>query len=204
MSFAAVSGPKRKSRSVACARNCAKISLHKLEKGDELFPGVHGYDDTVLPQIINAILSRHHFILLGLRGQAKSRILRGLVGFMDAHIPVVEGCEIHDNPYTPLCRACRERIAAEGDATPIAWLARDHRYVEKLATPDVTIADMIGDVDPIKAARSGRNLSDELTIHYGLLPRANRGIFAINELPDLAGKNSGGPVQHHAGRRHPD
>src|ERR1700723_3207292 len=162
--------------------------LCKLERGDELFPGVHGYDDTVLPQIVNAILSRHHFILLGLRGQAKSRILRGLVGFMDPHVPVIEGCEIHDNPYIPICRACRERIAAEGDATPIAWLAREHRYVEKLATPDVTIADMIGDVDPIKAARSGRNLSDELTIHYGLLPRANRGIFGINELPDLSGK----------------
>jgi magnesium chelatase subunit I len=162
--------------------------LLKMEKGEELFPGVHGYDDTVIPQIINAILSRHHFILLGLRGQAKSRIIRGLVSFMDPVVPVVEGCEIHDNPYNPLCRPCRERIVAEGDATPIAWLARDHRYVEKLATPDVTIADMIGDVDPIKAARSGRNLSDELTIHYGLLPRANRGIFAINELPDLAGK----------------
>jgi magnesium chelatase subunit I len=162
--------------------------LLKMERGEELFPGVHGYDDTVIPQIVNAILSRHHFILLGLRGQAKSRIIRGLVSFMDPVVPVVEGCEIHDNPYNPLCRPCRERIAAEGDATPIAWLARDHRYVEKLATPDVTIADMIGDVDPIKAARSGRNLSDELTIHYGLLPRANRGIFAINELPDLAGK----------------
>jgi magnesium chelatase subunit I len=162
--------------------------LLKMERGEELFPGVHGYDDTVVPQIVNALLSRHHFILLGLRGQAKSRIIRGLVSFMDPVVPVVEGCEIHDNPYNPLCRPCRERIAAEGDATPIAWLARDHRYVEKLATPDVTIADMIGDVDPIKAARSGRNLSDELTIHYGLLPRANRGIFAINELPDLAGK----------------
>jgi magnesium chelatase subunit I len=162
--------------------------LCKMEKGEPLFGGVHGYDDTVIPQIVNAILSRHHFILLGLRGQAKSRIIRGLVSFMDPAVPVVEGCEIHDNPYTPLCRPCRERIAAEGDATPIAWLARDLRYVEKLATPDVTIADMIGDVDPIKAARGGRNLSDELTIHYGLLPRANRGIFAINELPDLAGK----------------
>jgi len=162
--------------------------LAKMERDEPLFPGVHGYDDTVTPQIVNALLSRHHFILLGLRGQAKSRILRGLVGFLDAQIPVIEGCEIHDNPYRPLCRACRERIAAEGDATPIAWLGRDLRYVEKLATPDVTIADMIGDVDPIKAARGGRNLSDELTIHYGLLPRANRGIFAINELPDLAGK----------------
>lgn len=162
--------------------------LCKMEKGEPLFAGVHGYDDTVIPQIINAVLSRHHFILLGLRGQAKSRILRALVDFMDPQVPVIAGCEINDNPYHPLCRACRERIAAEGDATPIAWLKREHRYVEKLATPDVTIADIIGDVDPIKAARGGRNLSDELTIHYGLLPRANRGIFAINELPDLAGK----------------
>ena len=162
--------------------------LQKMEKGETLFPGVHGYDDTVIPQIINAILSRHHFILLGLRGQAKSRIIRGLMAFMDPQIPFIEGCEIHDNPYKPLCRVCREGLAAEGDATPIGWLSRDHRYVEKLATPDVTIADMIGDVDPIKAARGGRNLSDELTIHYGLLPRANRGVFAINELPDLAGK----------------
>ena len=162
--------------------------LCMMEKGEPLFAGVHGYDDTVIPQIVNAILSRHHFILLGLRGQAKSRILRGLVDFMDAQVPVVAGCEINDNPYRPICRACREKIAADGDSTAVAWLSRDHRYVEKLATPDVTIADMIGDVDPIKAARSGKNLSDELTIHYGLLPRANRGIFAINELPDLAGK----------------
>ena len=162
--------------------------LCKMEKGETLFHGVHGYEDTVLPQIVNAILSRHHFILLGLRGQAKSRILRGLVEFMDDRIPYIAGCEIHDNPYNPLCRACRDRIAADGDVTPIAWLAREHRYVEKLATPDVTIADMIGDIDPIKAARAGKNLSDELTIHYGLLPRANRGIFGINELPDLAGK----------------
>jgi magnesium chelatase subunit I len=162
--------------------------LCKMERGEALFPGVHGYDDTVIPQIVNAILSRHHFILLGLRGQAKSRILRALVEFMDPQIPVVAGCEINDNPYRPLCRACHERILAEGDQTPIAWQTRGHRFVEKLATPDVTIADMIGDVDPIKAARGGRNLSDELTIHYGLMPRANRGIFAINELPDLAGK----------------
>jgi magnesium chelatase subunit I len=162
--------------------------LCMMEKGEPLFAGVHGYEDTVIPQIVNAILSRHHFILLGLRGQAKSRILRGLVDFMDAQVPVVAGCEINDNPYRPICRACREKIAADGDSTAVAWLSRDHRYVEKLATPDVTIADMIGDVDPIKAARSGKNLSDELTLHYGLLPRANRGIFAINELPDLAGK----------------
>jgi magnesium chelatase subunit I len=177
--------------------------LLKMEKDEELFPGVHGYDDTVIPQIINAILSRHHFILLGLRGQAKSRIIRGLVSFMDPVVPVVEGCEIHDNPYNPLCRPCRERIAAEGDATPIAWLARDHRYVEKLATPDVTIADMIGDVDPIKAARSGRNLSDELTIHYGLLPRQPRD-FRDQRTARPRRENSGGLVQHHAGRRHPD
>jgi magnesium chelatase subunit I len=162
--------------------------IRQMEEGSALFPRVHGYDDTVIPQIVNAILSRHHFILLGLRGQAKSRILRGLAAFLDPQIPVIEGCEIHDNPYRPLCRACRERVASQGDATPVAWLTREHRYVEKLATPDVTIADMIGDVDPIKAARGGHHLSDELTIHYGLLPRANRGIFAINELPDLAGK----------------
>ena len=162
--------------------------LRSIERGESLFPGVHGYEDSVIPQIVNAVLSRHNFILLGLRGQAKSRILRGLIQLLDAEIPVVAGCEINDNPLRPICRSCRERIAAEGDNTPIAWLPRDQRYVEKLATPDVTIADIIGDVDPIRAARGGRDLSDELTIHYGLLPRANRGIFAINELPDLAGK----------------
>src|SRR3984885_3355676 len=162
--------------------------LRKLDSGEPLFPGIHGYEETVLPQIANAILARHNFILLGLRGQAKSRILRGLIEFLDLEIPYVAGCEIHDNPQAPLCRACRDLIAERGDATPIAWLARDLRFVEKLATPDVTIADILGDVDPIKAARSGRALGDELTIHYGLLPRANRGIFAVNELPDLAGK----------------
>ena len=162
--------------------------LRMIEKNEPLFPGVHGYEDTVIPQLVNAVLSRHNFILLGLRGQAKSRILRGLVQFLDAEIPVLAGCEINDDPLRPICRACRERIAAEGENTPIAWMPRDLRYVEKLATPDVTIADIIGDVDPIRAARGGRDLSDELTIHYGLLPRANRGIFAINELPDLAGK----------------
>jgi magnesium chelatase subunit I len=162
--------------------------LARLDSGLPLFPGIHGYEDSVIPQIVNALLSRHHFILLGLRGQAKTRILRGLVAFLDDEIPAIADCEINDHPYHPICRSCRERIRTEGDATPIVWLSRDHRYVEKLATPDVTIADMIGDVDPIKAARGGRDLSDELTIHYGLLPRANRGIFAINELPDLAGK----------------
>ena len=162
--------------------------LRAIEREEPLFPGVHGYEDTVIPQIVNALLSRHNFILLGLRGQAKSRILRGLLQFLDPEIPVIAGCEINDNPLQPICRGCRERVAAEGDNTPIAWLPRDQRYVEKLATPDVTMADIIGDVDPIRAARGGRDLSDELTIHYGLLPRANRGIFAINELPDLAGK----------------
>src|SRR5713226_8861361 len=162
--------------------------LRKLDAKEELFPGVHGYEDTVIPQIVNAVLSRHHFILLGLRGQAKSRILRSLVDLLDAEMPVVAGCEINDNPYRPICKSCRERVAQQGDATPIAWLPREQRFVEKLATPDVTIADILGDVDPIRAARGGRDLSDELTIHYGLLPRANRGLFAMNELPDLAGK----------------
>src|SRR6188472_2840826 len=162
--------------------------VRKLHAGDKLFPGIIGYDETVIPQLVNAILSRHNFILLGLRGQAKSRILRALASLLDEYLPVVAGCEIHDDPFAPICASCRRRIAAEGDDTPVAWMPRDARYVEKLATPDVTIADMVGDIDPIKAARSGLQLSDELTIHYGLLPRANRGIFGINELPDLAGK----------------
>jgi len=162
--------------------------LDKLTRKEPLFPGVIGYEETVIPQLVNAILSRHHIILLGLRGQAKSRILRSLVALLDDQIPMIAGCEINDNPYAPLCRGCRERTGEMGDATPIAWLPRDLRYVEKLATPDVTIADIIGDVDPIRAARGGLDLSNELTIHYGLLPRANRGIFAMNELPDLAGK----------------
>ena len=159
-----------------------------IQRGDTLFPGVLGYEDTVVPQIVNAVLSRHNFILLGLRGQAKTRIIRMLTAFLDEKLPYIAGCEIRDNPYHPICRRCRDLVAERGDDTPIAFLDRDHRYVEKLATPDVTIADMIGDIDPIKAARSGQTLGDELTVHYGLLPRANRGIFAINELPDLAGK----------------
>ena len=162
--------------------------LERLRAKQPLFPGIIGYDETVVPQIVNAVLSRHNFILLGLRGQAKSRILRAMADLLDERIPVVPGCEIHDDPLAPICAACRARIRNEGDSLPVAWLTRTDRYVEKLATPDVTIADMIGDLDPIKAARSGLQLSDELTMHYGLLPRANRGIFAINELPDLAGK----------------
>jgi magnesium chelatase subunit I len=162
--------------------------IDRLRDGGPLFPGIVGYDDTVVPQVINAILSRHHFILLGLRGQAKTRLLRALTTLLDEQIPVVPGCEIHDDPLAPLCAACRAQIARDGDDVPIAWLPRERRYVEKLATPDVTIADMIGDVDPIKAARAGLQLGDELSMHYGLLPRANRGVFAINELPDLASK----------------
>jgi magnesium chelatase subunit I len=160
----------------------------KLQKKEPLFPGIVGFEETVVPHIVNALLSRHNFILLGLRGQAKTRIIRLLATLLDEKLPYVAGCEIRDNPYRPLCRQCRNLVEERGDDTPIAWLTRGHRYVEKLATPDVTIADMIGDIDPIKAARRGRDISDELTVHYGLLPRANRGIFAINELPDLAGK----------------
>ncbi|NUN02513.1 MAG: magnesium chelatase, partial [Bryobacteraceae bacterium] len=159
-----------------------------LQRKEALFPGIVGYDDTVVPQVINAILSRHNFILLGLRGQAKTRLIRMLATLLDEAVPYVAGCEIHDNPYQPICRNCRNLIEEMGEETPIAFLSPEDRYVEKLATPDVTIADMIGDIDPIKAARRGHNISDELTVHYGLLPRANRGIFAINELPDLAGK----------------
>jgi magnesium chelatase subunit I len=162
--------------------------IGKLRAGEPLFSGIVGYGDTVIPQLVNALLSQHNFILLGLRGQAKTRLLRALVTLLDDEIPVMPGCEINDDPLAPICGACRGRIAAEGDATAIGWLPRDARYVEKLATPDVTIADMVGDIDPIKAAKAGLQMSSELTMHYGLLPRANRGIFAINELPDLAGK----------------
>src|SRR5580693_9169815 len=160
----------------------------KLKKKEPLFPGIVGYEETVVPQVINAVLSKHNFILLGLRGQAKTKLIRMLITLLDEHTPYIAGCEIRDNPFHPICSACKRLVREKGDDTPIAWLAREQRYVEKLATPDVTIADMIGDIDPIKAARLGQNISDELTVHYGLLPRANRGIFGINELPDLAGK----------------
>ncbi len=165
------------------------LVTHLRTNGEaSIFPGIVGYDDSVVPQIVNAILSRHNFILLGLRGQAKSRILRALTSLLDPHMPYLAGCEIHDHPYDPICRRCRDLIAECGESSPIAYLTPEERYVEKLATPDVTIADLIGDIDPIKAARGGHELASELTVHYGLLPRANRGIFAINELPDLAGK----------------
>src|SRR5947207_3491955 len=162
--------------------------LARLCNRGPLFAGVIGYEETVMPQIVNAILSRHNFILLGLRGQAKSRILRALTTLLDDTIPIVAGSEVNDNPFSPISKFARNLLDQAGDDTPVAWVGQDSRYVEKLATPDVTIADLIGDLDPIKAARGGHLLSDELTIHYGMLPRANRGIFALNELPDLAGK----------------
>jgi len=162
--------------------------LAKLYTKETLFPGILGYDESVVPRMVNAVLSKHNMILLGLRGQAKSRLLRSLTTLLDPAVPMVAGCEIHDDPFRPLCKRCRDLAAERGDDTPLAWITPDDRYVEKLATPDVTIADIIGDVDPIRAARGGHDLASELTMHYGLLPRAHRGIFALNELPDLAGR----------------
>src|ERR1700704_2281245 len=178
--------PARRQRTVKDEMRENLICL--LENGSRLFPGIGGYQERVGPPLVNAILSRHNFILLGLRGQAKSRILRQLVTLLDEEIPILAGSEVNDNPFAPISKFGRELIAEQDARTPIAWLPRESRFVEKLATPDVTIADIIGDVDPIKAARGGHLLSDELTMHFGLLPRANRAIFAINELPDLAGK----------------
>jgi magnesium chelatase subunit I len=159
------------------------IALIKEKK--PIFKGIIGYDNTVIPQVENAILSGQDIIFLGERGQAKSRIMRLLISLLDETIPFIKGCEIKDNPYSPICKFCQEKVAREGDSTEIAWSSRGDRYGEKLATPDTTVADLIGDVDPIKVAE-GRYLSDELTIHYGIIPRTNRGIFCINELPDLA------------------
>src|SRR5687767_4056542 len=162
--------------------------ITKLRSGERLFPGIIGYDESVVPQIVNAVLARHNFIFLGLRGQAKSRIIRQLTELLDEEIPIIAGSEVNDDPFAPLSAYGRQTVELHSDETKIDWISRENRFVEKLATPDVTIADIIGDVDPIKAAKGGHLLSDELTIHFGLLPRANRGIFAINELPDLAGK----------------
>src|SRR5438309_1892031 len=159
--------------------------LARLRERRPVFPGIVGYDETVVPQVANAAISGHDVILLGERGQAKSRLMRSMIQLLDAEVPVVAGCEINDHPFAPVCARCRALVAAEGDAVLIDWLPRDRRYGEKLATPDTSIADLIGEVDPIKVAE-GRYLADELTIHYGLLPRTNRGIFGINELPDLA------------------
>jgi magnesium chelatase subunit I len=162
--------------------------IARLRRGEAVLPGIVGYDETVVPALVNAVLARHNFILLGLRGQAKSRILRQLVDLLDPEIPVLAGSEVNDDPFAPISKQGRQLIETAGDDAPVEWIGRDSRYVEKLATPDVTVADLIGDVDPIRAARGGHLLSDELTIHFGLLPRANRGIFAVNELPDLAGR----------------
>src|SRR5438067_1476478 len=162
-----------------------KNLVSRIENDEELFPGIVGFEETVLPQVENAILSGQDMILLGERGQAKTRLARALTSLLDPEIPAIEGCEINDNPYDPICRSCKDKVAEYGDDVEITWIERDRRYGEKLATPDTTIADLIGEVDPIKVAE-GRYLSDELTIHYGMLPRTNRGIFCINELPDLA------------------
>ncbi|HXR27061.1 MAG TPA: sigma 54-interacting transcriptional regulator, partial [Candidatus Baltobacteraceae bacterium] len=159
--------------------------MARLGEGEPLFPGIVGYDDTVIPAIENAILAGHDLVFLGERGQAKTRLARLLVGLLDEVVPMIAGGELHDDPYFPISAAARAVVAARGDDTPVAWLPRQERYTEKLATPDITIADLIGEVDPIKVAE-GRYLADESTIHFGLIPRANRGVFALNELPDLA------------------
>ena len=169
--------------------------IAKLRAGEKLFQGILGYEETVIPQLVNAVLARHNLILLGLRGQAKSRIIRQLTSLLDDEIPIIAGSEINDDPFAPLSAYGRQTIERDGDETEIDWVHRDNRFVEKLATPDVTIADIIGDVDPIKAAKGGHVLSDELTIHFGLLPRANRGIFAINELPEGDVQIKGYPVR---------
>jgi len=161
--------------------------INKLRTGETLFPGIIGFDDTVIPQIENAVISGQDLILLGKRGQAKTRLMRKFVMLLDEELPVLSGCEIRDNPFSPICQSCRKQLEETGSNTPIEWVSRDRRYTEKLATPDVTIADLIGEVDPIKVAE-GRYLSDETALHFGLIPRSNRGIFAINEIPDLAEK----------------
>ena len=180
-------GELRKSgyKSLSVREELRKNLVNKLKKRQELFPGIIGFDETVLPQLQNAILAGQDIILLGERGQAKSRLIRHLVSLLDSEIPVIAGCEINDNPHNPICKACEQRMKQYGDDVDIDWLPREARYSEKLATPDISIADLIGEVDPIKVAE-GRYLSDELTIHFGLIPRTNRGIFSINELPDLA------------------
>jgi magnesium chelatase subunit I len=159
--------------------------IHKLEHHEPLFPGIIGYDQTVIPSLVNSILARHDILLLGLRGQAKSRIVRQLPSLLDEYVPFVKGCEINDNPYKPVCKHCTDLVKERGEEVEIDWLHRDQRFGEKLATPDVTIADLIGDIDPIKAAAQRLHYSHEGAIHYGIIPRTNRGIFAINELPDL-------------------
>jgi magnesium chelatase subunit I len=164
-----------------------KNLISRMKAGEPLFPDIIGYEQTVMPQLENAILSGHDMIFLGERGQAKSRLIRNLIHLLDEEIPVIRGCEISDNPFAPICKSCHEKALECGDLLEIEWIPADRRYAEKLATPDVTIADLIGEVDPIKVAE-GKYLSDEQVIHFGLIPRVNRGIFSINELPDLAEK----------------
>ncbi|MBM4167294.1 MAG: magnesium chelatase, partial [Ignavibacteria bacterium] len=159
--------------------------ITKLRNKEKLFPGIIGFDETVIPSIVNALLAKHDIILLGLRGQAKSRLLRELTSLLDEFIPAIKDCEINDNPFHPVCKHCVDTVAEHGDNVEIEWLHRDERFNEKLATPDVTIADLIGDIDPIKAATKKLHFAHEGAIHYGIIPRTNRGIFAINELPDL-------------------
>ena len=180
-------GQLRKSRYqvLSVREELRKNLIAKIRAEEIVFPGIIGFDDTVIPQLENAILAGQDVIMLGERGQAKSRMIRNLVTLLDEYIPKIAGCEINDNPYDPICRACRDTVSEKGDATEIEWVHRDERYSEKLATPDISIADLIGEIDPIKVAE-GHYLSDELVIHYGLVPRTNRGIFCINELPDLA------------------
>jgi magnesium chelatase subunit I len=172
---------------LAVREELRKNLIDQFARGEKILPGIIGYDESVVPELENAILAGHHIVLLGERGQAKSRIIRGLVALLDPEVPVVAGCEINDDPYRPICKRCRALAAERGDELAIAWLRREDRFAEKLATPDVSIADLIGEIDPVKVAE-GRYLADEETIHYGLVPRTNRGIFAINELPDLTEK----------------
>ncbi len=172
--------------------------IAKIRAGQDLFPGIIGFEETVIPQLENAILSGQDIIFLGERGQAKSRLIRSLVGLLDEEVPAIAGCEINDNPFDPICRRCRDWLAEEGDDIEITWLTPDDRYGEKLATPDITIADLIGEVDPIKVAE-GRYLSDELTIHYGLVPRHNRGIFSHQRAAGPGRAHPGGPAEHHGG-----
>ena len=176
-------------------------SIRSGKSASERWPGILGFDKTVIPQVENAILSRHDFILLGLRGQAKTRLLRLMTAFLDDSMPMLEGCELNDDPFAPISRRGRAMVEERGDDAPIVWVPRDDRYREKLATPDVTIADLLGDIDPIKAASRRLSLADEDVLHFGIIPRTNRGIFAINELPDLSAAHPGRPAQHPRGAR---
>lgn len=172
-------------RTVSIKDELRNNMLRKLKSKEDLFPGIIGYEKTVIPQLVNAILAKHNILLLGLRGQAKSRLMRMMTRFLDDKIPVIAGCPINDDPFAPLCKKCRTTVTRMGDETYVEWLTPEQRYNEKLATPDITVADLIGDIDPIKAATRKLELADEEVINFGIIPRTNRGIFGINELPDL-------------------